>query len=171
MIARSVICIRHGESTFNAAWRATSTDPLHFDAPLSPAGIEQVHNARRAVEAFPVQLVVTSPLTRALQTAAGLFASHHLSPPIVVHPLMRERVENSCDIGRSPQALAVDFPSLDLGHLDDIWWHADGTPDARGICVEPVASVGTRAAQFKAYLRARPERYIAVSVTARSSSI
>ncbi|MEJ7669745.1 MAG: hypothetical protein WKH97_13640 [Casimicrobiaceae bacterium] len=83
-------------------------------------------------------------------------------PGVVVHPLMRERVENSCDIGRSPQALAVDFPSLDLGHLDDIWWHADGTPGARGICVEPVASVGTRAAQFKAYLRARPERYIAV---------
>ncbi|MEP7208308.1 MAG: histidine phosphatase family protein, partial [Casimicrobiaceae bacterium] len=65
-------------------------------------------------------------------------------------------------IGRSPQALAVDFPSLDLGHLDDVWWHADGPPDARGICVEPVASVLTRAAQFKAYLRARSEQCIAV---------
>ena len=71
MSARSVICIRHGESTFNAAWRASSTDPLHFDAPLSPTGIEQVRSARKAVAAFPVELVVTSPLTRALQTLRG----------------------------------------------------------------------------------------------------
>jgi len=162
MIPRSVICIRHGESTFNAAWRETSTDPLHFDAPLSPVGFEQVRSARTAVEALPVDLVVTSPLTRALQTAAGLFDGHRRSPPIVVHPLMRVRVENSCDIGRSPCALAVEFPSLDLAHLDDVWWHVDGTPDTRGICVEPIARVAARAAQFKAYLRARPERCIAV---------
>src|SRR6478752_7290074 len=126
MIPRSVICIRHGESTFNAAWRETSTDPLHFDAPLSPVGFEQVRSARTAVEALPVDLVVTSPLTRALQTAAGLFDGHR----------------------RSPRALAVEFPSLDLAHLDDVWWHVDGTPDTRGICVEPIARVAARAAQF-----------------------
>lgn len=162
MIPRIVICIRHGESTFNAAWRETGTDPLQFDAPLSPAGIEQVRSARKAVEGLPVELVVTSPLTRALQTAAGLFDGHRRSPPIVVHPLMRERVENSCDIGRSPRALAAEFPALDLAHLDDVWWHAEGTADTRGICVEPIARVTARAAQFKAYLRARPERCIAV---------
>ena len=162
MIARSVICIRHGESTFNAAWRASSIDPLHFDAPAEPDGYRAGAQRAQGRGRFPVELVVTSPLTRALQTAAGLFDGHRLAPPIVVHPLMRERVENSCDIGRSPHALAVDFPSLDLGHLDDVWWHAEGTPDTRGICVEPIASVAARAAQFNAYLRARPERYIAV---------
>jgi len=158
----SILCIRHGESTFNAAWRAASVDPLHFDAPLSPAGVLQVRKARRALEDMPVELVVTSPLTRALQTTAGLFDGHRHSPRIVVHALMRERVENSCDVGRRPSELAVDFPSLDLAHLDDVWWHADGIPDTRGICIEPSASVAARALQFKSYLRGRPERCIAV---------
>jgi broad specificity phosphatase PhoE len=162
MTARSILCIRHGESTFNAAWRAAAADPLHFDAPLSPVGVEQVRQARRALEHLPVELVVTSPLTRALQTTAGLFDGHRHSPRIVVHALMRERVENSCDVGRSPAELAVDFPALDLAHLDEDWWHVDGVPDMRGICIEPVASVAARALKFKSYLRTRPERCIAV---------
>jgi broad specificity phosphatase PhoE len=162
MTASSIICIRHGESTFNAAWRAAAVDPLHFDAPLSPVGVEQVRQARRAFEDLPVELVVTSPLTRALQTAAGLFDGHRHSPRIVVHALMRERLENSCDVGRSPAQLAVDFPALDLAHLDDVWWHVDGAPDTRGVCIEPVAAVAARAIQFRSYLRARPERCIAV---------
>ena len=162
MPARSIICIRHGESTFNAAWRAAPVDPLHFDAPLSPAGVEQVRQARRAFEHQPVELVVTSPLTRALQTTAGLFDGHRHSPRIVVHALIRERVENSCDVGRPPAELAVDFPELDLAHLDDVWWHVDDVADNRGLCVEPVASVAARALQFKSYLRTRPERCIAV---------
>lgn len=157
-----VLCIRHGESTFNAAWRTRNTDPLHFDAPLSPAGVEQVRAARRVLEDVPVDLVITSPLTRALQTTTGLFDGHRRRPPILVQPLMRERVENSCDVGRPPAQLAVDFPSINVGHLDDIWWHADGAPDARGICVEPVSSVAARALQFRDYLRQRPERCIAV---------
>ena len=162
MPARSIICIRHGESTFNAAWRAAPVDPLHFDAPLSPAGVEQVRQARRALEHLPVELVVTSPLTRALQTTAGLFDGHRHSPRIVVHALIRERVENSCDVGRPPAELAVDFPELDLAHLDDVWWHVDYVPDNRGLCIESVASVAARALQFKSYLRTRPERCIAV---------
>lgn len=162
MTARSILCIRHGESTFNAAWRAAAVDPLHFDAPLSSVGVEQVRQARRALEHLPVELVVTSPLTRALQTTAGLFDGHRHSPRIVVHALMRERVENSCDVGRPPAELAVEFPALDLAHLDDVWWHAEGVPDMRGICIEPVASVAARALQFKSYLRTRPERCIAV---------
>ena len=162
MTARSAICIRHGESTFNAAWRLTGTDPLHFDAPPSSVGTEQVREARARVAALPIDVVLSSPLTRALQTAQGLFDRHPRSPSIVVHPMLRERLENSCDMGRSPRVLANDFPSLDVAHLDEIWWHADGAPDARGICVEPVESVAARAMKFKDFLRSRPEGCIAV---------
>jgi broad specificity phosphatase PhoE len=165
-----VLCIRHGESTFNAAWRTCSVDPLHFDAPLSPAGVEQVRAARRVLADVPVDLVITSPLTRALQTTTGLFDRHRRRPPILVHPLMRERVENSCDVGRPPAQLAIDFPAIDVAHLDDVWWHDDGAPDERGICIEPVSSVAARAAQFRAYLRKRPERCIAIVGHARSFS-
>ena len=162
MSSKSILCIRHGESTFNAVHPATGVDPLHFDAPLSEIGHEQVRQARARLRDFPVELVVTSPLTRALQTATGLFADHPATPPILVAALSRERVENSCDVGRPPTQLSVDFPSLALTHLGEVWWHVDGVPDARGICVEPIAVVKARVAEFRTFLSSRRERVIAV---------
>jgi glucosyl-3-phosphoglycerate phosphatase len=157
-----VLCIRHGESTFNAAWRANPVDPLHFDAPLSETGWRQVSQARPTLARYPVELVLTSPLTRALQTARGLFEGHPGAPRIEVAPLLRERVENSCDIGRAPAALAAEFPSIDLSRLDDAWWHREGPPDERGICVEPIPVVQARAAQLRASLLTRTERVLAL---------
>src|SRR6185295_16404363 len=162
MTEKIVLCIRHGESTFNRAWRTTPVDPMHFDAPLSETGVEQVRQARPALAAVPVELVIVSPLTRALQTALGLFADHPRAPPMLVAHLARERVENSCDVGRPPAELAADFPALDVAHLADVWWHAEGEPDERGICVEPIRNVEARVADFRAFLLARPERTIAV---------
>lgn len=162
MSVKTILCIRHGESTFNRAWRATPVDPLHFDAPLSETGHEQVRQVRPALAGVPVEIVIVSPLTRALQTALGIFGDHPRAPPMLVEHLARERVENSCDVGRPPALLAADFPSVDLAHLDEVWWHAEGEPDARGICVEPVERVDARAAAFRSFLRARPERVIAV---------
>lgn len=162
MTPKTILCIRHGESTFNAAWRANPVDPLHFDAPLSETGRGQVAQARSALHRYPVEIVLASPLTRALQTARGLFDGHPSAPRIEVAPLLRERVENSCDIGRAPAALATDFPSVDLAHLEEAWWHREGTPDGRGICVEPIPVVQARAAQFKAQVAARPERVLAL---------
>jgi broad specificity phosphatase PhoE len=109
-----------------------------------------------------VEIVLTSPLTRALQTANGLFGAHPSAPRMEVAPLLRERVENSCDIGRPPAALAAQFPSFDLSRLDGEWWHKEGQPDARGICIEPVPAVQERCARFKAELMARPERVVAL---------
>ncbi|MEO5786293.1 MAG: histidine phosphatase family protein [Casimicrobiaceae bacterium] len=159
---KTFLCIRHAESTFNAAWRDTEVDPLHFDAPLSAIGMEQVAQARSTLVHLPVELVITSPLSRALQTTAGLFADHPSSPEMLVVPLSRERVENSCDVGRSPAELATRFAAFDFGHLSDIWWHVDEAPDVRGVCVEPLEAVAARAAEFKTLLLSRPERFIAV---------
>ena len=94
MTPKTLLCIRHGESTFNAAWRADPVDPRHFDARLSEAGRAQVRLAREVVRRYPVQRVITSPLTRALQTATGLFGDHPAAPAIEVCALLRERVEN-----------------------------------------------------------------------------
>src|SRR5262245_41987539 len=102
-----VLCIRHGESTFNAAWAATRADPLHFDARLSARGREQVQETKAALLGYPVEVVLVSPLTRALETAVGLFGEHPAAPLMQVVPLLRERVENSCDVGRAPADLAA----------------------------------------------------------------
>ena len=162
MTTKTILCIRHGESTFNRAWRERPVDPLHYDAPLSEAGHEQVRGARPALAEVPVEIVIVSPLTRALETALGLFGGHPRSPPMLVADLARERVENSCDIGRSPSVLAAQFPMLDVAHLDEVWWHAEGEADERGVCVEPLEAVDARVARFRALLRERPERVIAV---------
>jgi broad specificity phosphatase PhoE len=159
---KTILCIRHGESTFNAAWRVNPVDPLHFDAPLSELGHRQVAQARSVLTRYPVEIVLTSPLTRALQTAHGVFDRHPSAPRIQVAALLRERVENSCDIGRAPAALAAEFPWIDLSDLDDAWWHREGPVDARGICIEPIPAVQARVARFKAELLARPERVLAL---------
>ena len=151
--------IRHGQSTFNAAWAETGRDPGHIDAPLSPLGHDQVAQAREALAPVHVDLVISSPLTRALQTTVGIFGGRGVD--VMVTCRHRERLESSCDLGRSPKALAADFPHLAFDHLADPWWH-DGPTDADGLPVEPEDVFEARVAAFAAWLDARPEASIAV---------
>lgn len=155
---KSVFLIRHGESTFNAIYAKTLVDPGLIDAPLSPTGETQVVQARTRAQALNVDLVVSTPFTRALQTARGLFGASH---PLVIEPLHRERVTASCDIGRSPKLLAADFPDLSFDHIGDPWWHCEDV-DASGIPQEPLDVVHGRVAEFRNWLRGRPETRIAV---------
>ena len=162
MTTSTVLLIRHGQSAFNAAYGSDGVDPMLFDAPLSPLGHEQVAAARLALLDIPVEVVLTSPLTRALQTALGLFADHPNRPTLVVETLHRERLESSCDRGRSPADLRVDFPDVALDHLPATWWHDDGEPDGRGLHVEPFEVMLARVHDFAAALRDRTEATIAV---------
>lgn len=162
MPSKTILCIRHGESTFNAIGSGGEADPLHYDAPLSERGQEQVRRAREALRDRAIELVVTTPLTRALQTTSGLFADHPSSPPILVESMHSERVENSCDVGSHPGLLSKAFPSFAFEHLPEVWWHAHDRPDERGVCVEPIDLVEARVEAFRRFLRQRPERVIVV---------
>jgi len=157
-----VHCIRHGQSTFNAHFAETGCDPIHPDAPLTELGRRQVAERAPELRQYAYELVVTSPLTRAIQTTLGLFGDHPASPPIHVECLHREFLESSCDVGRAPSLLSQDFPHLSFGHLDEIWWHNEGEPDERGFVVEPPQILGRRVGQFREWLLLRPERMIAV---------
>src|SRR5688572_18892140 len=99
-MAKTIHLVRHAQSTFNAAQEATGLDPMHFDAPLSPFGLSQIAETRAKVQHLPCDVVITSPLTRALQTSVGLFGGR---APIRVEHLHREYQESSCDMGRSPR--------------------------------------------------------------------
>ncbi len=158
----TILCIRHGESAFNAAYKGDGVDPMLFDAPLTERGHAQVEAARHALRDTPVEVVITSPLTRALQTTLGIFAEHPWRPEIIVETLHRERLESSCDKGRPPAELMLDFPEVALDHLPATWWHAEGEPDGRGIHVEPVEVMLARMEAFVDAIKARPERMIAV---------
>jgi broad specificity phosphatase PhoE len=159
---KTIHCIRHGESTFNVHYRETGTDPLHFDARLTALGERQVAEAAGAVRDVPYELVVSSPLTRALQTTVGLFGQHASASAIRVECLHREHLANSCDVGRAPTALLADFPHLTFEHLKEIWWHDEGPRDPRGFAVEPLHVLEERVRQFRIWLEARPEKLIAV---------
>ena len=159
---KTIHCIRHGQSTFNAAWETEQTDPLHFDAPLSELGHRQVREAAALVRDVDYDLIVTSPLTRAIQTTLGLFGDHPSAPTIRVECLHREHLGNSCDQGRPPALLRREFPHLSFDHLEEVWWHRDGEADHRGLVVEPDETLLERVSLFRSWLADRPERLIAV---------
>lgn len=151
--------IRHGQSTFNELFEVTGVDPLHYDARLTPKGRDQVEAARNATQRLGVDLVIVSPLTRAIETCLGLFDPAQTR--IIVSSLHRERLGNSCDIGRHPNALSIDFPMLDFSHLSECWWH-NGPKDKRCVSVEPEVLLSSRVAEFATWPGGRPEQRVAV---------
>jgi len=157
---KSIHLIRHGQSVFNAAFDSlTRIDPMIFDAPLSEIGVSQASALRPEVHALGVELIVVSPLTRAIQTTLHAFGPDHA--PIRIESLHRERLEHSGDVGRSPKALRSEFPNLAFDHLDDPWWHFDRA-NPQAIHVEPEETLMGRVNAFREWLAARPETTIAV---------
>jgi glucosyl-3-phosphoglycerate phosphatase len=91
-MSKTINFIRHAQSTFNEVFDQTGIDPLHFDSRVSAAGHQQIAVAGEVLANFEAELVVTSPLTRAIETALGLFAGR---APVLVEALHRERLANS----------------------------------------------------------------------------
>ncbi len=158
-MVQDVYLIRHGQSTFNAAFEANGVDPMHYGARLSDRGAGQITQARRAAPGLGVNLVVASPLTRALQTVTGLFDGTPV--PIMVSSIHVERLEHSCDVGRAPAVLSDEFPSLDFDHLADSWWHL-GENGEGDFAVEPEPVLMDRVAAFSQWNATRPEPAVAV---------
>ena len=97
-----------------------------------------------------------------MSARAVLLLAAAASPEIVVEAGHRERLESSCDRGRSPAELMAEFPGLRLDHLPEIWWHAEPGCEIGGYPVEPRHLFDARVAAFREWLRVRPETTIAV---------
>jgi broad specificity phosphatase PhoE len=130
-----------------------------FDPRLSAEGERQVAALRHRVAALAVEVVITSPLTRAIQTALGAFAGQGV--PILVEALHREWLEHSGDVGRAPSLLAAEFPELIFDHLPDVWWHSAGDAPL-AVPSEPEEVLLERVEAFRNWLLCRTERRIAV---------
>lgn len=153
-----VYLIRHGQSEFNAAFNENRIDPMIFDAPLTEEGYRQAEAARERVAELGIKQVITSPLTRAIQTALCIFDN---IAPITVVDKHRELLLHSCDVGRPPRELKRDFPMLCFDHLVDRWWHHDPHTDNE-IAVEPEAVFQLRIAEFETSLSQIEERPVAI---------
>lgn len=117
-----MLLMRHGQSEFNVIYGETRQDPGIEDPRLTETGRQQVAAAVQAVAGLSLRRVVTSPYTRALETAEIVASA--LDLPITVEPLVRERRAFVCDIGTMRSALSDRWPALDFAHLDETWWPA-----------------------------------------------
>ncbi len=146
VITLAMILLRHGQSEFNLHFTATRRDPGIHDPRLTELGHEQAREAARALAQAGIRRIITSPYTRALQTAAPIAAA--LGVPVYVNPIVRERYAFSCDVGSPVSALAPAWPHHDFSHIDEIWW-----PQIE----EPAEGIIGRASLFRAEMAALPD--------------
>ena len=113
---KTVYLIRHGESMGQVATRERrSNDSSLTDCGLTPLGEEQALKLPEQLPLESIQLVLTSPLRRALQTALMAFRHH----PIVVYYDLREIgsaiPENTPrDIVENLRDIQIDCPAIDF---------------------------------------------------------
>lgn len=135
---RRIFVIRHGESEWNVLRQAYPTEEERYhprmftvDCDITELGVRQAQEAGKelATKLDSIDLVVISPLRRALQTA------HHVlnnfpSPPneVQISKDAAEVMVDPCDIGSSPTRLCQEFPTWDFSHLQEHWWHGGLSP-------------------------------------------
>eukprot|EP00242_Pyramimonas_sp_CCMP2087_P006594 CAMPEP_0198212158 /NCGR_PEP_ID=MMETSP1445-20131203/25554_1 /TAXON_ID=36898 /ORGANISM="Pyramimonas sp., Strain CCMP2087" /LENGTH=264 /DNA_ID=CAMNT_0043886547 /DNA_START=205 /DNA_END=999 /DNA_ORIENTATION=+ len=111
--------VRHGQGTHNVEGDYRSMQ--HFDAALTPYGIEQCEAlAVKTSLLSKVDLLVTSPLTRCIQTASiGFPKQQQAGVPFIALESVRETVNFSCDRRRSIREVAKNFPTVDFSQTED----------------------------------------------------
>jgi len=141
-----MILLRHGQSEFNLHFTATRRDPGIIDPRLTELGHRQATDAVQQLAGERIARIITSPYTRALQTAAPI--ARALGLKVIVNPIVRERYAFACDVGTPRPELEMAWPDHDFSTIDDVWWPA---------IEEPAASVIDRAALFRAEMTALPD--------------
>jgi len=165
--------VRHAQGTHNVEANYRSTDQL--DAKLTPLGESQC--ARLAQEQTRalggVDLLVTSPLTRCVQTALLSFpAQLDAGLPLVALESVRETVNFVCDRRRPISEIAADFPEVDFSqcmHDEDQVWRmyedrfGDQLAYVRHRESDDPHHVAKRAREFFTWLEKRNEREVLVA--------
>lgn len=85
MLSRSFYFIRHGQTDWNAASRVQGST----DIPLNSTGCAQAIHAARAVSKQPIDLIVSSDLCRAVETANLINLG--LGYDVLIEPRIREK--------------------------------------------------------------------------------
>lgn len=169
--------VRHGQATHNvraevrreegcshAEFIAAMQADDELDAELTDIGREQARAAAvtaswtaRKDAATSIQLVVCSPLSRAIETAGLVFREEAARGiPFVSNELLREWNGLMLNARRRPRAeLMARFPSVDFSQIpeDEEAW----TPT-----LEPASEVAQRGLRFLDWLAQRPEWEVAV---------
>jgi glucosyl-3-phosphoglycerate phosphatase len=115
-----MILLRHGESEFNVVYKKTRIDPGIRDPKLTDLGHRQVSEAVGYLKDRIIKRILTSPYTRAIQTAS--IVAEAIGVAVEVDPRIGERAAFICDLGTPGADLRRAWPGLDLDHLEETWW-------------------------------------------------
>jgi len=207
---KTILFVRHGVTDMNerlkaSPWYSESFvdaglyDKTLYDTKLSIYGkqhIKKLHEKLKNDKSNDyhldkIQVLIASPLTRTLQTSELLFFhtknNNILSSDIkkLSHPLFRERLYLSSEVGRYKHELEEEFPSWDFSYLpsNQKWWYcydsAEGflssssvpasvpyiewRPPGKYCCEgEPHDVFYNRMIECKRYILSRPEDYICI---------
>lgn len=158
--------VRHAQSNWNVstAGEHVGQHPtiVDIDSRLSELGQRQAQAQSWDVMQPPPELVLSSPLSRAVETALALVGTQGVE--IRAEPLATEWCENSCDLGRPGMELAQEY-SDKVSNLEALggeqWWplsHAEISAGGR----ETEASVDQRCAALLAKVRGLPQSSVAI---------
>lgn len=100
--------------------------PDLLDASITENGVKQCEEARDIMAGIHVDVVIVSPLRRALETCWEIFKDHPSKPQIVVDPLFKEILESTCDIGNRLEQSIIDYPTFDFSRVGNSkTWYVD----------------------------------------------
>ena len=182
---KTLLLVRAAESAADAAAHQGATDAFPRDPPLSARGRQQAAEAKEALMTALATaelgrggvggwLLASSPLTRALETAAGMCESTaSVSRRAVVAELRAFLID--CDDSGTPRSeLERRWPALRpaLSELPEIWWSTklSSTPaEPPGRAEQPEATRGVGRARrdqrtdaFLAWVARQPESKVVV---------
>lgn len=130
MSPKTIYVVRHGEGIHNvgalSSLGAGMDDIRYADSPLTARGEGQADAIAARIADINPDLIVSSPMTRALQTC--LRACHKLGGErkVVIHKGLTERLGWACDVGSPASVLKEKFPGVDFGGLEEVWWWRQG---------------------------------------------
>ena len=97
--------LRHGQTDWNITFRIQGSS----DIPLNETGIAQAHAAAEVIEGSDWDVIIASPLSRAMHTAQ-IVANRHGFETVEVEPLLTER-----SFG---EAEGMEYAQWKAGHTD-----------------------------------------------------
>lgn len=175
---KRIFVIRHGESIWNVLYRQHPNEEERYhprmwtiDCDITDVGMQQAKEAGTKLyqEISSIDLVLVSPLRRAIQTAQLVLENYvGKTGKIEICKEAREVLVDACDIGSTPQALSKEFPDWDFTNLEEHWWYGGQTPDATLELLklrqgrEQGDDIEQRIRQLKLLLREREEKTIVV---------
>lgn len=111
--------IRHGQTEWNSANRLMGVS----DIPLNTEGKKQAIAAADYLKTIPLDIIVTSPLQRAVETAR-IIRKHHPEVPLKKLDKLHERNFGSLEGKKYEEANNL-YPQIILGHM---WQYPDFRP-------------------------------------------